>query len=67
MKTQFITNERGEKIAVILSIKEYEKMIDELEEIEDIKDFDRSKARNEKSISFDSYLLKRKSKKAVNA
>lgn len=60
MKTQFVTNEKGEKVAVIVSIKEYEKMIDDLE---DIKDFDRVKADNEKSIPFDSYLLKRKQKR----
>lgn len=65
MKTQFVTNEKGEKVAVIVSIKEYEKMIEDLEEIEDVKDFDKVKARKEKSIPFESYLLKRKAKKVA--
>jgi len=29
--TQFIVNEKGEKIAVVISIKEYEKLLEELE------------------------------------
>jgi PHD/YefM family antitoxin component YafN of YafNO toxin-antitoxin module len=67
MKTQFVTNEKGEKVAVILSLKEYKKMLEDLEEIEDIKDYDRIKAKNEKSIPFEEYLVKRKSKKVARA
>ncbi|HLF64005.1 MAG TPA: hypothetical protein VI603_09635 [Saprospiraceae bacterium] len=40
MKTQFIVDDNGNKLAVILPMKEYEKMIEELEELEDIKLYD---------------------------
>jgi len=63
MKTQFITNEKGKKLAVILPIKEYEKMLDELEELEDIKLYDEVKSREEEAIPFDEYLKLRKQKK----
>lgn len=63
MKTQFITNEKGKKIAVILPIKEYEKILDELEELDDIKLYDEVKSREEESIPFDEYLKRRKQKK----
>ncbi len=43
MITQFVTDNKGKKIAVILPIKAYNKMVDELEELEDIKRYDASK------------------------
>lgn len=41
--TQFITDNKGEKLAVILPIQEYNKLLDELEELEDIKLYDAAK------------------------
>lgn len=43
MKTQFITDDHGKKLAVILPIKEYNKMVDDLEELEDIRLYDAAK------------------------
>jgi PHD/YefM family antitoxin component YafN of YafNO toxin-antitoxin module len=43
MRTQFVTDDQGKKVAVILPIKEYKKMIEDLEELEDIKLYDASK------------------------
>lgn len=43
MKTQFVTDDHGNKLAVILPIKEYNKMVDDLEELEDIKRYDAAK------------------------
>ena len=43
MKTQFITDDHGKKLAVILPISEYKKMIEGLEELEAIKLYDKSK------------------------
>jgi PHD/YefM family antitoxin component YafN of YafNO toxin-antitoxin module len=63
MNTQFITDGNGKKKAVILSMKEYKKMIEELEDLEDIRLYDEVKSRKEKSISFDEYLKARKKKR----
>ncbi len=43
MQAQFVTDDQGKKLAVILPIKEYQKMVDELEELEDIKLYDAAK------------------------
>ena len=43
MKTQFVTDDHGNKLAVILPIREYNKMVDDLEELEDIKLYDASR------------------------
>lgn len=60
MKTQFVIDDHGEKLAVILPIKKYYKMLDELEEMEDIRLYDEVKARREETIPFDAYLNQRK-------
>ncbi len=43
MKTQFITDNDGNKLAVILPIKEYDKILNDLEELKDIHLYDKSK------------------------
>lgn len=50
MKTQFVTDDHGKKLAVILPIKEYNKMVDDLEELEDIKLYDAAKKGNQEFI-----------------
>jgi hypothetical protein len=48
--TQYITNTKGKKLSVVLPIKDYKKMLDDLEELEDIRLYDAAKASTEKSI-----------------
>ena len=48
--TQYITNTKGKKLSVVLSIKDYKKMLDDLEELDDIRLFDEAKASKEKSV-----------------
>ncbi|NVO01782.1 MAG: hypothetical protein HXX09_03700 [Bacteroidetes bacterium] len=50
MKTQFITDDHGKKVAVILPVKDFEKMMDELDELECIKAYDKAKARKQEFI-----------------
>ncbi len=50
METKYITDKKGKKIAVILSIEDYQKMLDELETIEDIKLYDQAKTNMEESM-----------------
>ncbi len=51
--TQFLVNEKGEKVAVVIGIKEYERILEELEELEDIRAFDEAEASGETPIPFD--------------
>jgi hypothetical protein len=64
MKTQFITDSLGQKMAVILPIKDYQKLLDSLEDLADIRLYDQAKKEDDGSrVSFDSYLSSRKIKR----
>ncbi|HLZ13533.1 MAG TPA: hypothetical protein VKP58_13180 [Candidatus Acidoferrum sp.] len=54
--TQFLTNEKGEKIAVVLSIEEYEKILEELEDLEAVRAYDEAKASGETPIPLEQSL-----------
>lgn len=43
MKTQFVTDDHGKKLAVILPIKDYEKILEDLEDLEDVRLYDEVK------------------------
>ena len=66
MKTQFVTNSQGEKMAVILPVKDYEKMMMELDEYECIKAYDKVKAGKQEFIpAADMFRANSATKKAV--
>lgn len=50
METQFITNESGEKLAVIVPIKEYERLIEESEDMEDLRALEEAETIDEEAI-----------------
>lgn len=52
LKQQYIEDNQGQKIAVILPIDEFQKIMDQVEELEDIKLYDEIKAKNEETIPF---------------
>lgn len=62
MKTQYITDEMGNIISIIIPVDEYKRILEELEEWGDIRLFDEVKARNEKSIPFENYVKVREKK-----
>ena len=53
MRTQYITDTKGRKVSVILPMRDYNKMIEELEELADIRAYDEAKANGEESIPFE--------------
>mgnify|MGYP001558878943 CR=1 FL=1 len=61
---QYITDKKGKKLSVVISIVEYKKMLEDLEELDDIRLYDTVKARKEKSIPFTQYLQRRRKKHA---
>lgn len=65
METQFLTDEKGNRIAVVLPIRKYNKLIEKLEDLEDIRLYDEAKREDDGyRISFEDYLKTRKSKKS---
>ena len=48
MDVQYLVDESGKRVGVVLGIEEYERMLEELEELEDIRAYDEAKAAIEK-------------------
>ena len=55
---QFVMNERGEKIAAVISIEEYEKILEELEDREAIREYREAKTADERPIPFDEAIAR---------
>ena len=53
---QYITDKKGKKLSVVISMTQYKQMLENLEELEDIRLYDAVKAGKEKSIPFSQYL-----------
>lgn len=49
----FVTDKSGRKVAVQIPVKTYEKLVADSEELEDIKEYRKAKARKSKPIPFD--------------
>ncbi len=54
--TQFLTNEKGERIAVVISVEDYEKLIEAVEDAEDVRAYDEAKASGEAPIPLEKAL-----------
>ncbi|MDQ3020382.1 MAG: hypothetical protein M3R36_07420 [Bacteroidota bacterium] len=64
---QYLTDKKGNRISVVIPVTEFETIMDELEELEDIRLYDEGKSDNESAIpigkAFEMIEEKRKSKK----
>lgn len=60
---RFLTNEKGEKIAVVIEIEQYAKLLEELEDLEDTCAYHKAKASGEIPIPFDQALAGAKKKR----
>ena len=63
---QYIADNKGKKLSVVLSIKDYQKIMEGLEELEDIRLYDEAMASKEASIPIDKAfkLIEAKRKKS---
>jgi hypothetical protein len=52
-ETKYVVDEKGNRIGVVLNILEYEKLLEEAEELDSIRAFDKAKASGEKPIPFE--------------
>lgn len=55
----YVTDEHGQRVSVILPIQQWQQVLNELEELDDIRLYDKVKARNEPTISLADYKQKR--------
>lgn len=56
VKESFVTDAKGNRIAVLLPIKEYNKILEELEDLEDIKAYDKAMSRKQEFIPLNKAL-----------
>jgi hypothetical protein len=66
--TRFLTNEKGEKLSVVIEIEEYEKLLEELEDAEALREYREAKASGEKAVPLDQALdeIERNRKRATD-
>jgi hypothetical protein len=55
---QFLTDAKGERIKVVLDIDEYEKILEELEDLDDIRAYEEAKASGETPVPFDEAIAR---------
>jgi len=61
----FITDDKGKKISVVLPMKEYENIMERLEDLDDIKLYDEAKYEDDgERVLFSDYLKGRNNKNA---
>jgi hypothetical protein len=53
LKEQYVVDENGQRIGVLLDIAEYQKILEELEELEAIRAYDLAKADEDEAIPFE--------------
>ena len=53
LRQQFIEDKQGNRIAVLMPIDQYNKLLDQLEDLDDIRAYDTAKAEDDEDIPFD--------------
>ncbi|MDO8589421.1 MAG: hypothetical protein Q7T82_20555 [Armatimonadota bacterium] len=55
-KQRFITDSTGRQVGVILNVREYRRMLRDLEELESIRTYDRAKASGDEALPLEQAL-----------
>ena len=55
---QFVTDENGVRVAVVLDIREYEGLLEELEDLQAIREYEEAKALGETPVPFDEAIAR---------
>jgi hypothetical protein len=54
---RFVVDEHGNRLAVLLDIAEYQKVLEQLEELESIRAYDSAKASGDEAVPFEQAVL----------
>lgn len=57
IKEQYIVDEKGNRVGVLLALKDYQKLLEELEELESIRAYDFAKESNDDIIPFEQAVI----------
>ena len=55
---QFVINQQGEKVAVVIGIREYEELLEQLEDSQAIKEYEEAKASGETAVPFEDAIAR---------
>lgn len=64
LKERYVIDENGEKVSVILDIDDFNRIREELEELDAMKAYDRAKASGEEEIPFEQAIAEIEKKRA---
>ncbi|MEN3331747.1 MAG: hypothetical protein V7641_1112 [Blastocatellia bacterium] len=53
LKERYVVDQTGNRVAVLIDIEEYHRIVEALEELESINAYDKAKASNDEIISFE--------------
>ena len=53
VKKRYLVDEKGQRVAILLDMADYQKMLEELEELESIRAYERAKASGDELVPFD--------------
>ena len=53
LKERYVVDQTGNRVAVLIDIEEYQRILEALEELESINAYDEAKASNDEIISFE--------------
>ncbi|MCL4534876.1 MAG: hypothetical protein M1370_06910 [Bacteroidetes bacterium] len=53
LKERYLVDEHGNRVGVVLDIKDYRKLLEELEELDSIRAYDAAKASRDEAIPFE--------------
>ncbi len=56
MNIQYLTDNKGNKTGVLLSMKQYRKLVDDAEELDSVRAYDHAKKNAGKTRSFDEFV-----------
>ena len=63
LREQFVVDEKGNRISVLLDIQDYEQLLEALEELEAVRAYDRAKSAQSEAIPFDQAVEEIESKR----
>ncbi|HKO03377.1 MAG TPA: hypothetical protein VJW51_01450 [Candidatus Acidoferrales bacterium] len=55
---QFLTDNDGKRIAAVIRMKQFEKLLEELEDLQDVAAYDKAKASGEAAIPYEQAIAK---------
>ena len=53
LKERYVVDDKGNRVGVLLDMDDFQKVLEELEELESIRAYDRAKASGDEAIPFD--------------